>query len=135
MATRPPSRFTLPLDFNRDSIGLEPSPDATRSNNGEDHHASLQNGIVLELIQQEYPAFHERLRSNRMLLQAMNDYATALRSSHLTWMDELKQANPGFDESQLSSEALEMAIQALKEALPSEARWATARMGFPWATR
>ena len=76
--------------------------------------------IVLELIQQEYPALHERLRSNRMLLQAMNDYAIALRSSHLTWMDELRQANPGFDESQLSSEALEMAIRELKDALPSE---------------
>jgi hypothetical protein len=76
--------------------------------------------IVLELIQQDYPVLHERLRSTKTLLQAANDYATALRSSHLTWMDELKQANPGFEESQLSSEALEMAIQDLIDALPSE---------------
>ena len=55
--------------------------------------------IVLEFLKEQHPALHEQLRSSRTLLQAVNDYATALRTTHLTWMDELTQANPGCDPS------------------------------------
>jgi hypothetical protein len=76
--------------------------------------------IILELLQEQYPSLHEQLRQERLLLQAVNDYATALRSAHLRWMDELRQANPGLDPLRISSEALEMALHDLQGALPCE---------------
>lgn len=76
--------------------------------------------IVLELIQEQYPALYEQLRASRTLLATMNDTATALRTAHRTWMAELRQANPGLDPSQVSSEALEMAIEDLRASLPPE---------------
>ena len=79
----------------------------------------LYKTIVLELLEEQYPALHQQLRESRTLLQAVNDYATALRTAYLTWMEELKLANPGLDSAQLSSEALELALTDLQEALPS----------------
>jgi hypothetical protein len=80
----------------------------------------LYKTIVHELIEQDYPTLHERLRVNRALSQALNDYATALRTSYLAWMEELKQANPQAEASLLSAEALEMALHELRQVLPSE---------------
>jgi hypothetical protein len=74
--------------------------------------------IINELIQDRYPALHEQLRQQRMLLPAVNDHATALRSAHLRWKDELRQANPGLDPRAISGEALELALRDLQEALP-----------------
>jgi hypothetical protein len=76
--------------------------------------------IISTLLQEQYPSLHEQLRQKRMLLPAVNDYATALRSVHLRWMDELRQANPGLDPLRISSEALEMALHDLQEVLPCE---------------
>lgn len=73
--------------------------------------------IVLELLQHQYPALHEQLRASRTLLATMNDSATGLRAAHHAWMAELRQANPGLDPSRISSEALEMAIQDLRDSL------------------
>jgi hypothetical protein len=73
--------------------------------------------IVLELLQHQYPALHEQLRASRTLLATMNDSAAALRAAHFTWMAELRQANPGLDPSRISGEALEMAIQDLRDSL------------------
>lgn len=75
--------------------------------------------IILELLEEQYPALHTQLRASRTLLPAVNDYATVLRTAHLNWMDELGQANPGLGQAQLSSEALELALTDLREALPS----------------
>lgn len=75
--------------------------------------------IVLEFLKEQRPALHEQLRANRLLLQAVNDYATALRTAHLAWLEELTLANPHHDPAQLSSEAMELAMQDLQEALPS----------------
>lgn len=75
--------------------------------------------IALELIQQQ-PEFHEQLRASRTLLQAVNNYAIALRTVHRIWMEELKLANPDWDSAQLFSDAMEMAIQDLLDHLPSE---------------
>lgn len=80
----------------------------------------LYKSIVIELIQQDHPTLYEQLRSNRTLGQALNDYAIALRASYLAWLEELKEHNPRIDPSLLSTEALEMALQELMEALPSE---------------
>jgi hypothetical protein len=75
--------------------------------------------IVLEFVQEQRPALHEELRMSRMLLQVVDDYATALRSMHLAWIETLKEANPGHDPAQLSSEAMELAWENFQEALPS----------------
>lgn len=74
--------------------------------------------IVLELIQQQ-PEMHEQLRANRTLLATMDAYALALKASHEEWMDRLSQRWPGSDRSQLSSEALEIALKELEEDLSS----------------
>jgi hypothetical protein len=76
--------------------------------------------IILTLLQEQYPILHEQLRQQRMLLQAVNDYASALRRVHLGWMDELRQANPDLDPLRISSEGMEMALHDLQEALPCE---------------
>ena len=73
--------------------------------------------IVLELLQHQYPALHEQLRASRTLLATMNDTAIDLRAAHHTWMAELRQANPGLDPNRISSEALEMALQDLRDSL------------------
>ena len=75
--------------------------------------------IVLELIQQQYPALHEQLRQSRTLLQAVNDTATALKRYHEDWTDRLTQAKPDSDPSQIASQALELALEDLRENLPS----------------
>jgi hypothetical protein len=75
--------------------------------------------IALELIQEEYPALHERLRASRSLLQAVNGYARDLKTSHEAWKDRLAEAKPGSDPSQTASEALELAIEDLRKALHS----------------
>jgi hypothetical protein len=78
--------------------------------------------IVLGLLQEQYPALHERLRASRSLLQAMNDYAASLKHHHESWMDRLSVARPERDPIQISSQALELAIEDLRDDLPSNSR-------------
>ena len=80
----------------------------------------LYKTIVLELLKDQYPALHERLRQERKLLEAVDSYAIKLNAAHLTWMDQLRQANPQGAEETISSEALELAIEHLQGILPSE---------------
>jgi hypothetical protein len=75
--------------------------------------------IVLELLR-DRPILHERLRSEGTLLQSMEQLAVAFRACHLNQVRELAEARPGSEPSQLSSEALEMALQELHESLPPE---------------
>lgn len=77
--------------------------------------------IVLELIQQQ-PELHEKLRASRTLLATMDAYALALKASHEEWMDRLRQRSPGSDHSQISSEALEIALKELEEDLSSASK-------------
>jgi hypothetical protein len=74
--------------------------------------------IVMELLQ-DRPALHERLRVEGTLLQSMEQLAVAFRACHLERMKELSEARPGSDPTQLSSEALELALQELEESLPA----------------
>jgi len=74
--------------------------------------------IVLELLQQR-PEIHHQLRKERKLLLKMEEYAKELRTSHQAWIELLTQMRPGSDRSQLSSEALEIALKELKDRLPS----------------
>lgn len=75
--------------------------------------------IVLEMLQ-DRPALHQQLRSTRTLFQALDEYASALKTSHTRWMEQLRGQRPGSEESQLSSEALELALEDLQESLPPE---------------
>lgn len=73
--------------------------------------------IALELIQQ-HPELYERLRRSKMLLTAM-DYAIELKASHEAWEEQLGQSMPGNDPRQVASEAMELAIQELRDRLLS----------------
>ena len=72
--------------------------------------------IVLSLLEQ-LPEIHHQLRKNRILLQAVNHFASQLKASHEAWKDCHFQANPLRSESQTASESLEIAIKELEESL------------------
>lgn len=74
--------------------------------------------IVLELLQQR-TELHEQLRLTRRLLPTLEACARELMDSHEAWKDVLWRANPDSDPSQISSEALEMALKQLEDRLPS----------------
>ncbi len=74
--------------------------------------------IALELIQDQ-PDLYERLRSGKMLLTVMEVYATELKAGHEAWKGVIARDRPGSDPSQVAAEALEMAIQDLRDRLPS----------------
>lgn len=74
--------------------------------------------IVLELLQQR-SELHEGLRKSRKLLQTVNAYATALKAKHKAWMDVLRPTRSESEHSLVSSEALELALEDLVEALDS----------------
>jgi hypothetical protein len=75
--------------------------------------------IVLDLLQDQYPTLHEHLRRERRLLAALDQYAIGLKNSHEEWKERLDQAKPGRDPSQMASEALELAIETLRDRLSS----------------
>jgi hypothetical protein len=75
--------------------------------------------ITLGMLEQR-PRLHERLRKNRVLLQTMEQFADELKASHEAWKQLLAQDRPGCDPSQIASQALELAIEALERRLPSE---------------
>ena len=50
----------------------------------------------------------------------MNHYARELKLHHEAWMDELRRVRPQSEQSQISSQALELAVKDLLEGLPSE---------------
>ena len=75
--------------------------------------------IVLELLR-DRPNLHERLRVDGTLLQSMEQLAAAFRACHLNRMKELAESRPKSDPSQLSSEAMELALQELQDSLPPE---------------
>ena len=75
--------------------------------------------ITLEFIQDQ-PELYEQLRSTKRLLPAMDAYAIELKARHERWKDQLDRARPGSDPSQIASEALELALEDLRENLLSE---------------
>jgi len=79
----------------------------------------LYKTIVLELIQSR-PSYHNRLCQPRMLLPTLNQLAQELKDNHLAWQKTLSEADPQSDPQQIASEALERALQELRERLPSE---------------
>jgi hypothetical protein len=73
--------------------------------------------IVIGLLEQRHP-LHSMLRKRRMLLPAMQAYALELKDCHKVWKYRLSQAKPDNDQSQIASEALELAIHDLECYLP-----------------
>jgi len=74
--------------------------------------------IVLELLQQ-HPGIREPLQSQGKMMQALDLYSGELKTSHEAWKERLSQAKPNSDPSQIASEALEIALKQLEEALSS----------------
>ncbi len=79
----------------------------------------LYKTMILELLQQR-PQLHDRLRKERMLLAAVDSYASELKNLHDAWKETLSRAKPEGDASQIASQALELALQALQDFLPPE---------------
>jgi hypothetical protein len=75
--------------------------------------------IVLELLEQR-PETYEHLRSQRMLLSAVDRFSQELKTRHESWIEELYLAKPQSEASQISSEALEIALQELERHLSGE---------------
>jgi hypothetical protein len=75
--------------------------------------------IIFELLQQR-PKMHAQLRKYRILLPAMEVYATQLRNSHQTWKGILSELWPAKDQSQIEIEALEMALMEMESHLPPD---------------
>jgi hypothetical protein len=74
--------------------------------------------IILELLK-ERTELHEQLRLTRRLLPTLEFYARELKTSHEAWKETLSQTKPGSDQSQIASEAMEMARKELEDRLPS----------------
>ena len=74
--------------------------------------------IVLELLK-ERTELHEQLRLTRRLMPTMETCAKELKASHESWMTSLSESNPGSDKSQISSEAMELALRELEDRLPT----------------
>ena len=74
--------------------------------------------IVLELLR-ERKELHEQLRLTRRLLPTMESLAKDLKARHEHWKETLATATPESDPSQISSQAMEMALQELQERLPT----------------
>lgn len=72
--------------------------------------------MCLQMIQ-DRPEMYDQLLKNRNLLPTLEHYAGQLRTSHLDWMELLSQARPSSSESQINSEALEIALQELEDSL------------------
>jgi hypothetical protein len=74
--------------------------------------------IVLHLLEQ-HPQIRHQLKKDRQMLPTMERYASELKTRHAAWKETLSLATPGSDESQIASEALELALKELEDHLPS----------------
>ena len=69
--------------------------------------------IMLEMLL-EHPAIAEPLRKNRTMMPTLEYYSAQLKNLHEAWMEELAKLRPASDPIQLSSEALEIALQEME---------------------
>lgn len=77
--------------------------------------------IVLEMLRQR-TELHEQLRLTRRLLPTLETCSKELKASHEAWKETLSQTYPTSHPSQISSEALELALKELEDRLPSVSR-------------
>ena len=74
--------------------------------------------ICLGLLEQR-PEIYDKLRQQRTLLPTLNRLASELKARHQAWMQELQATRPGSD-SQIASEAMELAVQELEDRLSAD---------------
>ena len=103
-----------------------------------DPHAAEMEGAEAELVAHTKERIHAPLQDDgpgtpagavsdpatpaareRLMLKAVEAYASALKTTHEAWSDSLRQAKPYRDPNQIASEALELALAELKSDLPS----------------
>ena len=75
--------------------------------------------IIFELLQQR-TEMYEQLRKKRELLPTVELYAQELKTSHEAWKERLLALMPSSDQSQIATEAMEMALLELEIRLPHE---------------
>lgn len=71
--------------------------------------------ICLRLLEQR-PEIYDPLRKLGVLLPTLNRLSGELKARHQAWIQELQETRPGSD-SQLTMEAMELAIQELEDRL------------------
>lgn len=74
--------------------------------------------ICLEMLAQR-PELYDQLRKNRTLLPTLNWLASDLKARHHVWKQELQATRPGSD-SQIASEAMELAVKELEDRLSAD---------------
>jgi hypothetical protein len=75
--------------------------------------------IVLQLLE-DRPRLHNQLQRERRMLKTVEQLAPELKASHEEWRERLRQLRPESDPAQIASEAMELAIEELRDRLPSE---------------
>jgi hypothetical protein len=76
--------------------------------------------MVLEFIETQCPAQHARLKASHTLLFTAQVKAAALKRYHQTRTDRLCELHPNRDPAQNASQALELALEDLRDDLPCE---------------
>jgi hypothetical protein len=79
----------------------------------------LYKTMILGLLEQR-PTLYEQLRRRRTLLRTLEQYAAELKTTHEAWKERLAQATPGGSQTQIASEALEIALQEFQDRLPPD---------------
>ena len=75
--------------------------------------------MILEMLRQR-PRLHRRLKARHAMQETIDLYATELKTNHLALIKSLSQERATIDSSQLSSEALEIAIKDMQERIVSD---------------
>ncbi|HEY7328651.1 MAG TPA: hypothetical protein VH592_13485 [Gemmataceae bacterium] len=74
--------------------------------------------ICLSLLEQR-PQLYDQLQTNRQLLPTLNRLSAELKALHQAWIQELQATRPGSD-TQIASEAMELALADLQDRLPAD---------------
>jgi hypothetical protein len=74
--------------------------------------------IIMELINDQ-PELAVQLRGKKQMLATIETYAMVLKNRHEAWKEELSQTRPGSHSSQIASEALELALEEIRDRLAS----------------
>ncbi|MGH7173840.1 MAG: hypothetical protein ACRELG_26460 [Gemmataceae bacterium] len=78
----------------------------------------MHKTICLGLLEQR-PEMYDQLRKRRTLLPTLNRLAGELKARHQAWKRELQATRPGSD-SQIASEAMELAVNELEDRLSAD---------------
>ncbi len=82
----------------------------------------MQYKTIVHQLLEDRPQLHKLLRRHRLLMAAIELYASELKTDHESWKQHLRVARPESQESQIVSEAFELALRDLQDRLPDESR-------------